>query len=1037
MNKHLHQAGALLVCLFLCLAQVGLAQLNVSVTTTSPTCNGFTNGSATAVVSGGNGAYTYTWSNGQRTQTAFGIGAGAISVTVVDGAGATGTRSATVSAPAALSATFTQAGGACGAADGGTVNVSGGTGPYRYTWDNGQTAAAATGLGYGPACVTVTDAAGCQQVFCFNVNAPLSVRVADASVLCNLGCDAVLIAEVSGGTRPYTYLWSNGFRGAINDMLLPGTYSVTVTDANGCTATTTGRVLEPAPIRVTFTSAQPNCGATNGSITAQATGGTGPYSYSYGGGRTGATLSNIGAGSYTVTVTDANGCPGTGTVTLVAGTLQVSLTSTSPACGAGATGTATAVVTGGTAPFTYLFSNNSTAATAANLAPGMYSVTVTDANGCTGTATTTISAGTSISATATAASELCNGANDGTATVLVSGGRAPFRYLWSNRATDPTITNLAPGTYSVTVTDANGCAAVASVTVGSVARLFCTVTTLQPISAPGAADGILTAQFSGGVMPYTVTWSTSFVGQTLTGVSPGTYTATIRDGNGCTTTCSATLSDPVTAALGKIGDFVWRDLNNNGQQDANEPGVANVRVELTRPDMTVLRTSTDATGKYCFGDLQPGSYKVTFEILIGNDRFTTANVGNDNTDSDAVPMAVEFRQVAMTSAVTLAPGDSILTLDAGIVDACIPVSAPGSIVASEADICGSGANPGPITSLSPATSTGAIRYFWMYNSTNDPDFNNWLPAPGTNNQESYDPGPLYKTTYFARCAFGVGCNVPVETNVVIITVGSDSRAEIAGPELTCVGETYTYTATSAGGGAEYLWDFGPRATPQTSTARVVNVKWDIFGNRVVSLTVTRLGCETTASKRVAISNCVAPNPFVISTKMNGSSAVSVSWSMDDETEAGLYRVQRSADGGVTFATIAEVPVKTSSIRQWYSYADAAPKKGYNVYRVYRVLTPGDTYFSDEASVAFFSKEVDFLAYPNPAIDRIILERYDNLELERTVEVIDQLGRVTAKVIFPVNQQTLEVDLTGTPAGQVHVRMLSDDGVINSIAVTRQ
>ena len=1041
MNKSILSKPYQLTLLLLCLVQIGLAQLNVSITVTPPSCNGFTNGTATAVVSGGNGNYTYAWSNGQQGQTIFGLGAGTISVTVTDTGGSTGTRSATVTAPSALSATFQQSGGACTATDGGTVSVTGGTAPYTYAWDNGQSGSIATGLGFGPACVVVTDAGGCQQNFCFNVAAPLAVTVADASVLCNGGCDAVLIAAVTGGTRPYTYLWSNGFTGAINDMLLPGVYSVTVTDANGCTAMATGRVLEPAPITVTFATTQPSCGASNGSVTATAAGGTGPYTYSYGTGISGATRSNLSAGTYSVSVTDANGCTGVGTVTLVAGTLQVSLTSTSPPCGAGAQGTATATVTGGTAPFTYLFSNGSTGSSAANLVPGVYSVTVTDANGCTGTATTTITAGTSISATATATAQLCAGTATGSVTVNVAGGRAPFTYAWSNGGTDATIANLNPGTYTVTVTDANGCAAVATATVSAILQpLFCTVSTIQQISVAGATDGIVTAQFGGGTMPFTITWNTGFVGQTLSGIGAGTYTATITDGNGCTSTCSVTLDEPiiVVQALSKIGDFVWRDLNRNGQQDANEPGVGNIRVELTRPDLTVTRTSTDATGMYCFGDLQPGNYKVTFEILVGNDRFTTPNVGNDATDSDAVPMTIAGRQVAMTAPITINPGDTVLTIDAGILDACIPVTAPGTIVATDSMICGIGADPGPITSLTPAVSTGAIRYLWMFNTTNDPNFANWSVAPGTNNQESYDPGPLYANTFFARCAFGVDCNIPVETNVVQITVGNLSRAIITGPELTCVGETYTYTATDAGGGAQYMWNFGPRATPETSTSRTVNVRWDIFGNRNVTLTVTRQGCVTTAVKRVAISNCLVTPPFTITTQLQKNNAsVNLTWQMDEELTAGVYRVQRSADGGVNYTTIGEVPVTVGSLRQWYSFQDAAPKKGYNVYRVYRVLNPGDTYFSDEASVAFFSKEVDFVAYPNPAVDRVMLERYDNLELERTVEVVDQQGRITGRVVFPAHQRTLEVDLTGTPAGQLHVRMSSDQGVINSITVTRQ
>lgn len=1037
MNQKLLRSGGLMFLLCTFLASVSWAQINVTLTATNPTCSGFTNGSITAMASGGNGSYSFVWNNGQGGQILSGLAAGTYSVTVTDTDGNTGTRSASLTAPSALSGAITQGGSLCALNDNASVVVTGGTAPYTYLWQNGQTGTTATNLGFGTVCVDITDANNCEQRVCEHLAEPLSVDAQAEDVLCPGGCDGVIVAIVSGGARPVTYLWDDGSTNAVNDMLLPGTYCVTVTDNNGCTAQDCGTIGQPAPFTFNFTTTNPDCGATNGSVSVAAGGGTPPYTYVWNNGTSGASLSNIGEGTYAVTVTDANGCSGSESVSVAGSNLVITIDATSPACGVGATGSATAIVAGGTAPFTFNWTSGSTTATAGNLAPGMYSVSVTDAAGCVGMASTTITAGSTLNVTATSTDVLCAGDSNGSASVMVSGGQPPYTYLWNNNAIDPTIDGLAPGTYDVMVSDAAGCAGAAQTTVGQPVALMCNISIMQAISAFGADDGQISAQFNGGVMPYTINWNTGQTGQVLSDLGPGTYSATVTDGNGCTTTCDVTLVEPAPPALGKIGNFVWRDFDGNGQQDAGEPGVEGVTVTLTLPDGSEVTQLTLADGSYCFEDLAAGDYKVTFQINPReNDKWTRANTGNDETDSDAVPMS-GMLDVAMTGTITLAPGDTNLTIDAGLLNACIEITDPGTIEATDLSVCGIGADPGPINSTSPAVSAGAIRYLWMRNSVPDPNFGNWQTAPGVSNQPSYDPGPIYETTYYARCAFGVDCNVPVETEIVEITVGTTSRAIISGPDLVCVDETYTFEAANAGGGAIYEWDFGPRATPQTATGRTVNVTWAIFGQRNVTLKVTRQGCETFNSKRVAISNCFTQAPFIIQTNPTGGNAVSVTWEMAGDTEAGQYKVQRSFDGGVSFTDIGSVAVELGTEMKSYEFMDNSPKLGYNVYRVVRVLELGDTYFSETANASFVSQEVDFLAYPNPAVELITVERFDNVDLERTIELVDQSGRILRTIQFPAGQERLEVSLEKAPLGLLHLRVVSDLGVVSSMTVLKQ
>ena len=1033
MNPRLLLPGVLTLCSVLFLSFASFAQLNVSITVTAPTCNGFTNGSATATVSGGSGSYTYAWSNGDTGQSTFGLGDGSIAVTVTDNLGATGTRSASVQSPAAMSATFTQGGAQCALTSDLSVAVSGGTAPYSYSWDDGQSGASASNLGFRTACVLVTDANNCEQNFCFDLQQSLTVTLTTQDVLCAGGCDAVIIATVAGGVQPITYLWDNGTTDAINDMLTPGTYCVTVTDGAGCSVNQCATVGQPSGFTIDLTVTDPTCGGTNGAVTASASGGTPPYTYSYSNGSSGASQSGLAEGNYTVTVTDANGCSGSESFTLAGSNLSVSIDATSPACGGGAAGTATAIVTGGTAPFSYDWSSGSTVATAANLAPGSYTVTVTDANGCTGTATTMITAGNALTITATATDVLCAGDDNGVINVNVSGGTPPYMFDWTGGATGATLDNLAPGTYTVMVTDTDGCAGSASATVGEPAALQCSVTVLAEISLQGADDGQLTAQFSGGVSPYQVDWNTGATTQTISNLGPGTYTATVTDGNGCTTTCSATLVEPVLS-LGKIGDFVFRDLNRNGQQDAGEPGVNGVRVTLIYPDGSrspFITTGMD--GMYCFGDLQPGDYQVEFEIKLGDDVFTLANTGDDTTDSDAI---VGNKPQVGTSPVYTIRGDTILTVDAGIFDPCIPVTA-GSIEATTPMVCGVGADPGVIRSVTPASSTGAIRYLWMINTSNDPNIASWSIAPGVNNQASYDPGPISQDTYFARCAFGVNCTNPVETNRVVITTGNQARAIIDGPTSVCEDDSYTFTAVNPGGGASVSWDFGPNATPRTSNARTVSVSWATFGQRNVQLEVNAGGCQTFATQRVSISNCVNRPPFAVNSRLMGNETVELTWGMEDEATPGVYRIERSMDGGVSFNQLGEVDVKLGALRQAYAFTDKQPKRGYNVYRVYRVLELGDTYFGEEATASLLSEQVEMIAYPNPVIDRVTIERFELVDQDRTVELVDQSGRVLRVYTFEAGERIIDLPLQDAPKGQLVLRMISPEGIIGSVPLLRQ
>uniref|UniRef100_UPI0025EE4154 T9SS type A sorting domain-containing protein n=1 Tax=uncultured Chryseobacterium sp. TaxID=259322 RepID=UPI0025EE4154 len=295
-------------------------------------------------------------------------------------------------------------------------------------------------------------------------------------------------------------------------------------------------------------------GASNGAINLTPAGGTAPYTFNWGGGVTTEDRTGLAAGTYTVVITDANGCTATVNATVTQPTtLSAAVTQTNVLCNGGSTGTATVTVTGGTAPYTYAWSpSGGTAATATGLSAGTYTVTVTDANGCTLTRTVTIIQSSAVSGTTVVTNVACNGASNGAINLTPAGGTAPYTFNWGGGVTTEDRTGLAAGTYTVVITDANGCTATVNATVTQPTAL--TATTSQTnIACNGGSTGTATITVTGGTSPYTYSWSPSGgTGATASGLVAGTYTVNVTDANGCTLsrTVTITQSAPVAAPTG-------------------------------------------------------------------------------------------------------------------------------------------------------------------------------------------------------------------------------------------------------------------------------------------------------------------------------------------------------------------------------------------------------------------------------------------------------------------------------------------------------
>ncbi|MFZ5553513.1 MAG: gliding motility-associated C-terminal domain-containing protein [Bacteroidota bacterium] len=578
-----------------------------------PTCNGGTNGSVTVTGSGGTAPYNVSWtgttsgnpagneiaaSGGTYTLTA--LGAGTYNITVTDANGCTATTTATVTQPTAVTASDVETNVSCnGLTNGnGAVTASGGTAPYNVSWTGTTTGNPAgneiaasggtynmTGLGVGTYNVTVTDANGCTATTTVNITQPSAITLTPSSTNTNCGSSTGTASVVAaGGAGGYSYLWSpapGGGQGTANATGLAATsYTVTVTDANGCTASVNIIVnanAAPTGSEVMGSHVNVSCfGGNNGSGTVQATGGTAPYNVSWTGPSTGNPAGNeiaasggtyainsLVAGVYTVTITDAGGCTATVNITITQPAAIAIVTAPSPAlCFGAATGSANITVSNGTAPYNVSWTGPTTGNPAGNeiaasggsynitgMSNGAYTVTVTDANGCTQTAAVNITQPTAVTATDVETNVSCNGGTNGSGVVTASGGTAPYNVSWTGTTSgNPagteiaasggtyTLTSLGVGTYNVTVTDANGCTGTTTVNITQPAAI-----TLTPSSTNancGASDGTASIVAAGGAGGFTYNWSPAPGGgqgtANATGLAATSYTVTVTDANGCT-----------------------------------------------------------------------------------------------------------------------------------------------------------------------------------------------------------------------------------------------------------------------------------------------------------------------------------------------------------------------------------------------------------------------------------------------------------------------------------------------------------------------
>ncbi|WP_323755537.1 PKD domain-containing protein [Roseivirga sp.] len=515
--------------------------LVLSGTATNVTCNGGANGKIDFTVTGGVAPYAYVWNTGAVSQDLNNIAPGVYTVKVTDANGCIKFDSFTISEPAALAVSPAKTDITCNGADDGIINlnVSGGTAPYIYIWNDGSIQQNRTGLTNGNYTVTVTDDNGCQntQVITISEPAVLSATSVKQDVLCFGNATGVANITVSGGTLPYSYSWSNGAITEDLNGVVAGSYTATITDANGCVTTEVVQINQPAAaLTFTPTVGQITCnGATDGAISLSVSGGTAPYTYTWSNGSTSQNLSSLSPGTYSVTIRDANNCQVTGSYDITdPPILNLSGTATDISCFGADDGKINITVSGGEAPYTFVWSNGDNTEDVSGLAPGSHTVQIVDSRGCSTSKSFTISQPTALNIAYTNTDVNCFGGNNAAIDLTVTGGTAPYSYSWDSGQAQADIQDLIAGTYTVTITDGNGCESVKSITINQPAAALSITNTVTNLSCFGSNNGSIALVPSGGTAPYTYSWSNGKTTRDIFGLTPGAYQVTVTDANGCT-----------------------------------------------------------------------------------------------------------------------------------------------------------------------------------------------------------------------------------------------------------------------------------------------------------------------------------------------------------------------------------------------------------------------------------------------------------------------------------------------------------------------
>ena len=611
---------------------------------------GRADGKVSLQVDGGKPGYRFQWDNGEATRVANQLGAGEHSVTITDENGcSTVTTIEMTESKAPLAAEIQQTGSdECGDGESGaalSVKVTGGEAPYDYKWNDATlNGAEVSSLKPGIYAVTVTDAASTTTVASLEIAAPKPIEaIAEVERPANTGAsDGVASVIAKGGAGGFVYAWDDGEATARARKLAAGKHRVTVTDRAGCAVTVEFQMTEdllPLSVNIAATAEVKCTGGSNGTLTAEVTGGKGPYSYQWQEGSSGATLAGVGAGEYQLTVTDATGNTSTGSMVLAEPEqLKATVLVRSAASANNADGRARARLEGGTGSYSFQWDNGETKEIAQALAAGTHRVTVTDENGCTTIASVEITEdilplsvgleeGQSIA---------CAGSAGASLQATVQGGKSPFQFKWStNQGNGEQAGGLTAGEYSISVTDAAGNSAEAAYTIPEPKPLQVSITPDAPAST-NKADGKATVRAEGGTGNYSYAWDSGEAGRSAAQLAAGPHTVTVSDENGCEATASLEVTEDILP--------LTLQMRTEGTIDCAGEQTASIDLEVSggKPPFEFSWSVEEISGTQGT-NLGAGEYAVTVTDAAGTRKVVEATI------TEPEPLSLSIRVDAPAS----------------------------------------------------------------------------------------------------------------------------------------------------------------------------------------------------------------------------------------------------------------------------------------------------------------------------------------------------------------------------------------------------
>ncbi|MEM9835875.1 MAG: gliding motility-associated C-terminal domain-containing protein [Bacteroidota bacterium] len=597
----------------------------------------------------------YEWSNMATTQDIFNLAPGDYQLTITEiGTGCQNSFSYTIDEPDTINISLVSVDSAscAGASDGAIdIDISGGTGDFTYAWDDPnllQILQDAVSLQAGTYTVTATDENNCIQTFSATVEEPLPVSVSFDSqdITCRGQNNGSAQVIATGGNGDFSYNWQTNAMTDTAMGLTAGDFSVTVTDRNGCSEIGTVTINEPATALV-LSASQDASGCAGDSLntaTALALGGIGPYEYAWANGSTSATASNLPSGQNTVTITDSGGCIDSITVNLNdLEPITFNLIDSRPACSGTLDGEMGFNQLAGGAPtppdgYTYEWSNGQTTVVATNLVGNVeYFLTITDSQGCSGVASRLLLDPAPITALASATPAACFGASSGSVSIanIVSPNPGDVDIQWdpsAGNSTSATVDNLPAGTYTVVITDAQGCTLAEEVTITQPDQLNANFV-LNNVTCFGDTDGAIFTTVSGGIPGYTYNWSNTSTEANLSQLPAGQYDLLITDGNGCELNESITIEQP--------GEVVATATSDPAVCFGDATGQVNIVASGGREPFTYSVDNSGFTRGETFIGLPAGTYTAfvrdaggcigTTQVTVNDGPEFTLDLGEDQT----------------------------------------------------------------------------------------------------------------------------------------------------------------------------------------------------------------------------------------------------------------------------------------------------------------------------------------------------------------------------------------------------------------------